>query len=108
MHIEHIKWYARGQRKAETQEDILKMLWYSYSEHNPVKSEEITELFQTMETELKTLSRKRRNSLFRTVADLCVAHECAAFMEGVCMGIKLAMEVNGHSAEDGSGMTGLD
>lgn len=96
MHPEERKYVLRMQscnNPLESQNDLMDMIWYQYYTHNPVSSDEITALCDSMAHLLNALSRKRRNIIYRTVLELCVAHERTAFKEGIRVGMQLKHEI---------------
>ena len=74
---------------------ILEMLYYYYSDANPVDSAVIRCQFKQMDEVLSKLSWSDCNSIFSLVVELCSSHERQAFVEGVCVGMRLFAELEG-------------
>lgn len=73
--------------------ELLELLWYHYTQLNPIESEAIEEKMASVQTTLKTLSHKREMALMRAVAEACVEYERSAFAEGVRVGGQLMLEM---------------
>ena len=68
---------------------LLDMLWRIYdSDFEALKKE-----FQPMEQYAKGLSLKRQRRIKNIAAEVCIAHERAAFTEGIRAGVMLILEI---------------
>ena len=75
-------------------ETLLEFLWSAYSYVNPIDNDYMREKMEKMEPVLKPLSFEDANLIDDTIAALCFEIERLAFVEGVRVGARLAMELN--------------
>lgn len=71
----------------------VEFLYASYTEWNPIHTEEIKSNFRALGPIMDALSRTHADLLFTKVCDLCMAFEKEAFLDGLYMGAKLASEL---------------
>ncbi len=82
-------------RKAES---ILGLLYWHYTECNPIDNQKIREGFAQIRQQYPHLSMQEFDPIFTTVSDLCVEHERLALLEGLRLSVTLMMElVNNQS-----------
>lgn len=72
---------------------LLEFLWQAYTDRNPISNDRIRALFLKLEPIFAGLPPQDCDALFDTVSSLCAAHERAAFLEGIRVGARLAMEL---------------
>ena len=95
-YIEQLKNYLAEHPPRYPDTDIHTLLEYLYRYYvndNPVSSDELEALFQTLEPVFEALPLDESDLLFRTVCDICTAHERAAFLEGIQVGARLLSEL---------------
>jgi len=73
---------------------VLDCIHWGYSQDNPIKTEEIERGFDKIRQQFPQLSDLDYDTVFLTVAELCLAHERKAFKEGMRLGISLMHELN--------------
>ena len=74
---------------------VLEMLYYYYSDTNPVDSGVIRCQFQALDSVLSKLSWSESERVFSLAVELCVSHARLAFTEGVQIGMRLFTELQG-------------
>ncbi len=72
---------------------ILEMLYYYYSEDNPIDSAVIRCRFNELDHILYHLSLSDNNAVFYLTCKLCSAYEQQAFLEGIQVGMRLFREL---------------
>lgn len=75
-------------------ESLLDFLFCCYTEDHPLDSEAIHCCYEKLEPVFEGLPREDSNQLFRDIAELCIAYEQEAFMEGLQVGVALEKEIN--------------
>ena len=96
MQFEQIMQIARMQVSFHTNyknASLLDTLWIAYTKYHPIEATQIDNLFQSIQTEIHQLSRKKKNIICRYIADLCIIHERSAFLEGIRAGIQFSDEL---------------
>ena len=78
---------------------LTEMLWYFYTQYDPIEPETIREEAEGLEPIMKSLSQKRKRKMIRSVMNLCIEHERVSFARGVQVGAKLVMELLDEEAE---------
>ena len=74
-----------------TANSLLDMLYMWYVEWNPVNSEEIKQDFLKLES--CCCAEKQIDGVLDIISRLCQNHEQVAFLEGLHVGIRLALEL---------------
>lgn len=72
---------------------ILEMLYYYYSQDNPVDSAVIRCRFKELDDQISHLTVKENNAVFSVVMGLCSEYERQAFLQGVQVGMRLFNEL---------------
>ena len=72
----------------------LDFLWEAYSYLNPVSNELTKEKIEELAALSDSMSFENANRLYDTVAMLCYEIEHMAFIEGVRLGARLALELD--------------
>lgn len=75
-------------------ESLLDFLFCCYTEDYPLENEDIRRCYERMEPVFEGLPREDSNHLFQNIAELCIAYERAAFIEGLRVGVALEKEIN--------------
>lgn len=74
-------------------DSLLKMLYMWYTEWNPINSELIRQGFCELEPYICSRSGKTNDEIIDMISLLCAEHEQVAFLEGVRVGVRLALEL---------------
>ena len=74
-------------------DSLLELLFLSYTDCNGVNTDSIREEYRKVYQRLSGVSFDVNENIMDSIADLCWAHEKAAFEEGVKVGVRLAKEV---------------
>ena len=72
---------------------ILEMLYCHYNEFNPIETTEIKKKFEELYCHLSGMPLRELDRIIDTVCTLCGDHEKAGFVEGIKVGIQMAMEL---------------
>ena len=91
-----LKHFLKNQYKytdAVSFQSVLELIWFYHTQYYPIDTEAIAQQFQDATPILDALSNKRRRQLTRTIAELCIEHEHAAFLEGLKVGAQLYSEI---------------
>lgn len=72
---------------------LLEFVWQTYTAENPIDSDQIRALFDSLGPIHDTLSLEDSDLLFQTVCSLCIEHERVAFLEGLRTGARLTTEL---------------
>lgn len=75
-------------------DSLLDFLFCCYTEDHPLDSDEIYCCYEKLEPIFEGLLREDSNQLFQNIAELCIACERAAFIEGLRVGVALEKEIN--------------
>lgn len=81
-------------------ESVLQMLYFSYTESNPIVDPKIRSGFRVLRRYIKDLPRNQEEIVFDTICDLCSEHEYRAFVEGVRAGVSLMTELDGFKSRE--------
>ena len=73
---------------------FLDMLYYVYTESNPVDTSEIRQGFAAIRPILEKLSAEDGDAVFTKVCDLCLMYERTAFAHGLTAGLYLHTELS--------------
>lgn len=95
-YIEKLKTFLSEQplRCGDTDaKSILEMLYYYYSEDNPIDSAVIRCRFNELDHILCHLSLSDNNAVFSLTCKLCSTYEQQAFLEGIQVGMRLFREL---------------
>lgn len=74
-------------------DSVLELLYWHYTELNPIDNQKIKDGFATLRNQFPQLSLQEFDPVFVTVSDLCVEHERLAFLEGLRLGVVLMQEL---------------
>ena len=74
-------------------QSILEMLYFYYTECNPMNTDTIKQGFSKLDRLMSHLTLKENDEVIYTLCDLCVQHERLAFIAGVNVGIRLSSEL---------------
>lgn len=72
---------------------ILEMLYYYYTQDNPIDSALIRCRFKELDDRLPHLTVKENDAIFSVIMDLCSEYERQAFLQGVQVGMRLFDEL---------------
>ena len=73
---------------------VLGMLYDTYAERSSNTNQEIQHAFKALSELLGRTHSADAEEIANTVCDLCREHEKSGFIDGVCLGIRLAQEAN--------------
>ena len=79
---------------------MLEMLFFYYTEFNPLDSHQIQAIFVELEHLFQHLSPGEVDTAFDKICELCLEHERAAFREGFHVGVRLIMELESSGPSD--------
>ena len=88
-----VKWMEENISAQMNVHWLLDNLVSHYSNQNPLDNEVIREKASAIELILRALSQKRERKLLRTMRELCREYRETAFCDGVCLGIRLMVEL---------------
>lgn len=74
-------------------ESVMELLYWHYSEFNPIDNQKIRDGFRKLRSQFPELSIQTFDPIFTTVSDLCEEHERLAFYEGLRLGVTLMKEL---------------
>jgi len=74
-------------------DSLLELLFLAYTDFNGVNTDSIREEYHRVYQNLHGVSFDANDAIMDSIADLCWAHEKAAFEEGVKVGVRLAKEI---------------
>lgn len=72
---------------------LLELLYTGYTEYQPIDNECIRGGFEKLRSYYQHMSDQEFDDLFSQISDLCCAHEYAAFLAGIRVGVHLAKEL---------------
>lgn len=73
---------------------VLEMIHDAYTEQNAIDSEEIHDIFRTLDGMLENIPSSDAEELNARICDLCLQHEILAFSHGILVGMHLMTEIN--------------
>ena len=73
----------------------LSLLYEVYNELNGMDSEQIRADFEALYQAMHGMSLKEMDTVINPVCSLCRHHECAGFIEGVKVGMRMKEELEG-------------
>ena len=73
---------------------LLEMLYYYYTQANPIDTAVIRCQFKELDDILGKLSFEENNAVFCLTCGVCAEHEKKAFLEGIQVGLRLFVELN--------------
>jgi len=82
------------QQYTSAAESLIKLLYGAYMQYNPVETQKIRDAFQQMYARVAHLPYTEIDFLFQAVNDLYQQVEEAAFLEGIRVGARLAVELS--------------
>ena len=74
-------------------ENLLEMLYFFYTECNPLSNDTIRHGFCKLDHLLSRFTIQENDEVIYTLSDLCTQHERLAFIAGVNVGIRLSSEL---------------
>lgn len=74
-------------------ESAIDLLYWHYTEYNPINSRKVKDQFAVMRSALGSLSSQDFDRVFGIVSDLCMECEKLAFVEGLQLGFVLMQEL---------------
>lgn len=99
-YIEKLQQYAEHQNIESgfsNADSIIQMLYYWYTQSNPISNEQIQAQFRTLDAILTPLSLEDNDKVFFLTCSLCENHSKSAFQEGLLLGMRLQTEIDAHS-----------
>lgn len=72
---------------------LLELLYYCYTEYNPIDNAKIRAEFSGLEAMLGKLTLAESDQVFYTICRICIETERLAFMEGLRVGLRLKEEI---------------
>lgn len=74
---------------------ILELLYFHYTEYNPVENDRVRACFLGLTDKLHELARdeEEENQMINLAGDACAEYERVAYMEGIKVGMRLMMEM---------------
>lgn len=77
---------------------LLQLLWYSYTEYNPIENDRTDALFSSMRPVFDMLPLRAEDHLVYKICELMNEYGQSAFLTGIQIGVRLCKEL----AEDTS------
>ncbi len=74
-------------------DSILDMIFWIYSESNPIEDDESKRKYKAIRERISSLSLTDCDETFNLICDLCTDHERLAFREGIRFGMLLMREL---------------
>ena len=96
LYIQKIQDYLSGYKPNFGSDDVhslLVMLYYIYTEQNPVNSESIHRTEESLRSYMRELTIAEDDIVFDLLCDLYMHNEQAAFLEGAKIGTRLMIEL---------------
>ena len=96
-YIEKLKEFLGEQHPNNPHNDVnslLDVLYYYYSEDNPIDSALIRCQFKEMDDSLKNLQWDQHEMVFATACNLCSSFEYQGFINGIHIGLRLFQELS--------------
>lgn len=81
---------------------VIHSIWKDYPVCDFLDEDEMNKRLEIIHSYLNTLSQNRKRIVLAQIHGLCVEHERAAFMAGVCAGGRLIMEIVDHGNNIGA------
>ena len=75
-------------------DSLLGVLYYYYTEDNPIDNALIRCQFKELDDCLKSLSWEQHEMVFATICNLCSSFERQAFLNGIPVGVRLYQELS--------------
>ena len=75
----------------------MELLWSSYTQYNPIYNDSMKEKVERIHALTDSMPRKDSEKLFDLIFELYEENEREAFLDGLRVGVKLALELNGES-----------
>lgn len=74
---------------------LLEMIYFHYTEYNPVENDQLRECFEGLITRIHNLHvpEDEENQYIDLISAVCSEYERVAYMEGIKVGMRLVMEV---------------
>ncbi|MBQ7784902.1 MAG: hypothetical protein IJ381_01960 [Clostridia bacterium] len=76
-------------------DSLLGMLYWDYTERNPINSPQIKEDFRRLHSWFDGLSREEDDKIFSLILGLLEQHQFQAFREGMHVGLRMMTELTG-------------
>lgn len=100
--IENLKSYLETRPVKSEYEDVdslLELLYYYYTEENPIENAVIRYQFMEQDKVLNRLTVEENDLFFRITCDLCTEHARRAFVEGLRVGGRLFAELSAQKKQ---------
>ena len=74
---------------------VLELLYNTYYEHVCTDdTDEIKQAFDDLYNTLSDKTLKEKDTVIDLVCDLCRLHQQSGFIDGICLGLRMAQELN--------------
>lgn len=88
-----LAYYTEHPPSLDNAETILDMLWWSFTECNPIENEQCRSDFRAIRERLSNLDPNTIDEVFNLVCDLCTEKERLSFQGGMKLGVLLMREL---------------
>ncbi len=88
-----IAYYTEHPPNLDSAETILDMLWWNFTECNPIENEQCRSDFRAIRENLSRLDPNTIDEVFNLVCDLCTEKERLSFQGGMKLGVLLMREL---------------
>lgn len=88
-----IDYYKQNLPNHGDAESVMDLLFWYYTEYNPINNQKIKDGFAALRNQFPQLSLQEFDPIFSIVSDLCMEHERLAFLEGLRLGVTLMQEL---------------
>lgn len=98
-YIEHLKEYLLNKQPNYGYKDahsLLDMLYYYYTQDNPIENQKIKASFAHLDNILALLPLQDNDTVFVLTANLCNEYAKQGFIAGIITGTHLFAELEGH------------
>ncbi len=85
--------YTEHPPHLDNADSILDMIFWIYSESNPIEDDASKRKYKAIRERISSLSLTDCDELFNLICDLCTDHERLAFREGIRFGMLLMREL---------------
>jgi len=85
--------YAQHPPTLDNADSILDMIFWIYTESNPIEDEQSKRKYKAIRERIVSLSLTDCDEVFNLICDLCTDHERLAFREGIRFGMLLMREL---------------
>ncbi len=85
--------YAEHPPCLDNADSILDMIFWNYTESNPIEDDQSKRKYTAIRERISSLSTTDYDATFNLICDLCTDHERLAFREGIRFGMLLMREL---------------